>query len=276
MAETFNRPKKSLGQNFLTNSAVADRIVELSGVVRGDNVLEIGPGRGFLTERLVSTGADVTAVELDDSLSEYLVERFGKNSNFRLIHSDILKVNLMEVFAEAEGRIKVVSNIPYNISSPIIDLLCRSRKKVASAVLMLQKEVAVRLLSWPGSRDYGLTTLNLSLYATGKKLMDVRPESFTPAPDVMSSVIWLGFVEGLNYPLSDEAVFRNLTGVAFRERRKMIRNTLAKYLLSLGFAKEETERVFEKAGIDGRLRPEDIGTAEYVSLSNIISGIRES
>src|SRR3989339_1537413 len=140
LAETFNRPKKSLGQNFLTNGSVADKITELSGVSEGDHVLEIGPGRGFLTGRLLSRNAYVTAVELDKALVEYLKEKFGASEKFRLIHSDILKVNLEEVFSDIPGRIKVVSNIPYNISTPIIEVLCRYRKKIAEAILMVQKE----------------------------------------------------------------------------------------------------------------------------------------
>ena len=273
MAVTFNRPKKSLGQNFLIDANICDKITELSGVSEDEHVLEIGPGRGFLTERLLSKKAYVTAVELDDALSEYLKDKFKASDKFRLINSDILKVNLEEIFRDTPGRVKVVSNIPYNISTPIIETLCRYRKKIAEAVLMVQKEVAIRLLSAPGNKNYGLTTLNLSLYATGEKLMDVPPESFNPPPEVMSSVIRLKISEELIYPLKDDIIFRNLTGTVFRERRKMIRNTMTKYLLELGIDKRKAAEVFELAGINGESRPEDIGTADYVKMSNIISGI---
>ena len=265
-----HKPKKCFGQHFLVNTRIADRIVEHAGIAPGDRILEIGPGRGMLTERLLEKGAAVTAVEIDHALAGFLKERFGSRVGFIFIEADILKLDLGILFQDSPGRIKTVSNLPYNISTPVIELLCRSRKLVSEAVLMVQREVARRILSSPGTRDYGLTTLNLALCAQGRRLMDVKPSAFNPPPKVMSRVISLVFSEELLYPLKDETVFRAVTGAAFRQRRKMVRNTLKPYLNSLGIADSEVYRMLETAGIHPEARPETIDAEQFVRLSNAV------
>ena len=172
------------------------------------------------------------------------------------------------------GRIVVVANIPYNITTPIIDLLCANRRIISRAVLMVQKEVADRLLAPPGSRACGLTTLNLSLSAAGRKIMNVAPGSFTPPPEVTSTVIELTFSPELRYPLENEALFRDITGAAFRHRRKMIRNTLIPWLESVGFSREQAARALDNAGISPESRPETIDTGRFAALANLVSAIR--
>ena len=267
----MHRPSKSLGQHFLVNGRIADRIVECAGLKEDDTVLEIGPGRGILTGRLLERTCNVTAVEIDRNLINFLKEKFGGYNGFTLIEADVLKIDIKEVFKDVSGRIKVVSNIPYNISTPIIKILCRNRKLVSEAVLMMQKEVAQRLFSLPGSRDYGLTTLNLALCAEGHRIMDVKPGAFDPPPEVISRVILLVFNEGLRYPLENEEIFYAITGVAFRQRRKMIRNTVIPYMISQGISKADSLDLLSSAGIDPVSRPETLDVEAFVNLSNRIN-----
>ena len=266
-----HRSRKSLGQHFLIDGRIADRIVDSAGIEPEDTVLEIGPGKGILTERLLERTCNLTVVEIDRDLLGILNERFGKRKGFRIVEADILKIDLRELFKDVSGRIKVVSNIPYNISTPIIELLCRNRALVSEAVLMVQKEVARRLLSKPGSKDYGLTTLNLALCAKGRMVMKVKPGVFDPPPEVMSSVISLVFSVNLLYSLESEESFRTITGVAFRQRRKMIRNTLIPHMVSQGISKSGALNLLSKEGINPMSRPETLDVKDFVNLSNAIT-----
>ncbi len=262
--------KKRFGQHFLANGHTADRIVEAADIHPEDIVLEIGPGQGVLTSRLLEKAKQVTAVEIDRDLIGNLSEQFGRRSGFHLIESDILALNLYEVFRDSPGRIKVVSNIPYNISTPVIDLLIRNRALVLLAVLMMQKEVAERLLASPGSKDFGLTTINLGLCARIKKVMDVKPGAFNPPPEVMSSVVAVTFSPDYLYPLRDGKIFFEMTGAAFRKRRKMVRNTLIPYLISQGIPEEEAGGLMESTGISPTGRPENLSVSDFVKLSNAL------
>jgi len=274
------RPKarKRFGQHFLVDGRTADRIVEYAGIGAGDTVLEIGPGRGILTGRLMEKAGSVTAVEIDRDLVAELYNRFSGDSRLRLVEANILDTDLNTLFGDTPGKVKVVSNIPYYISAPIIDLLIRSRTLISAAVLMVQKEVADRLTSAPGSKEYGLTTLNLALYASCRKVMTVMPGSFRPPPEVTSSVIVITFDECPRYRLSDERVFRDLTGAAFRKRRKMVRNSVVPYLLSLGIGEVDAMAVLAGAGVDQTARPETIDVSAFVAMSNgvsaLVSGVR--
>lgn len=268
--EGRHRSKKRFGQHFLTNSYTAFRIVEAADIQPGDIVLEIGPGKGVLTSLLLDRAMKVTAVEIDRDLIGKLSEQFGSRSGFHLIEGDILALDLQKVFRDSPGRIKVVSNLPYNISTPVIDLLIRNRALVSLAVLMIQKEVAQRLLASPGSKDYGLTTINLGLCARVKNIMDVKPGAFNPPPEVMSSVVAVTFSPDYLYPLRDEKIFFEMTGAAFRHRRKMVRNTLIPYLVSGGIPEEEAGRLLERACISPTVRPENLSVSDFVKLSNAL------
>ena len=263
-----HRPIKRFGQHFLVDGGIADRIVDSAGLSSDDTVLEIGPGKGVLTERLLERAGRVTAVEIDRNLVPVLRKRFGGLPGFTMIEGDILDLDLPGAFAGVQGRIKVVSNIPYTISTPIVELLCRNRALVSRAVIMVQREVASRLLSPPGPKAYGLSTLNLALCAEGRRIMDVKPGAFDPPPEVMSSVIGLEFSECLRYPLEYEREFYAVTGAAFRQRRKMIRNTVIPYLTGRGLAMDDVERLLASAGIDPCARPETVGVGGFVALAN--------
>ncbi|MCD6308962.1 MAG: ribosomal RNA small subunit methyltransferase A [Candidatus Latescibacteria bacterium] len=267
-----HRPRKRFGQHFLTDGRIADRIVGSAGIGPDDVVLEIGPGKGILTGRLIERAREVVAVEIDRDLAGALEVRFGGKGSFRLIAGDILTVDIGGIAGKYERRIVVVSNIPYNISAPIVELLAANHRYLSRAVIMLQREVAQRLLAEPGSRDYGLTTLNLALYAVGRNVMDVMPGSFHPAPGVVSRVIALELAETCRYPLDDEAVFRRLTGAAFRQRRKMVRNTLLPFMAASGVSAGRASLLLESAGIDPTVRPERITVDSFVRLSNGLAG----
>ena len=261
------RARKRFGQHFLVNGGVADHIVESADLAPDDTVLEIGPGRGILTGRLLDRVRRVTGVEIDRGLAGELADTFGGRAGFRLITGDILEMDLPDIFRDAPGTIRVVSNIPYNISSPIVELLIRNRALVSRAVLMVQKEVARRLTTGPGSRDFGLTTLNLGLHAAARVLFDVRPGSFDPPPEVVSSVVRIEFESGPRVPPVNEALFRELTGAAFRQRRKMIRNTIVPFLRSRGMTGTQAVRLLVDAGVDPETRPERLGVGEFVTIT---------
>jgi len=263
--------KKRFGQHFLVNNGIADQIAELGGLGADDRVLEIGPGRGILTERLLARTPQVTAVEIDRDLIAGLRERFGGSGGFRLVESDILAVDMEKLFGDRPEKITVVSNIPYNISGPIVEMLIRHRRLISRAVLMVQKEVALRLTASPGSKEYGLPTLNLGLCARTARMMDVRPESFDPPPEVMSSVVRIDFEDQYLHPLRDEGIFRELTGATFRQRRKMIRNTIIPYFVSRGMTEEKAVQLLAESGIRPDLRPENLSVAEFARLSDLVT-----
>ncbi|MFC1539545.1 16S rRNA (adenine(1518)-N(6)/adenine(1519)-N(6))-dimethyltransferase RsmA [Candidatus Latescibacterota bacterium] len=264
------RTKKKYGQHFLIDDNIADQIVDYAGISPDNTVLEIGPGKGILTERLLERTGNVTAVEIDRNLIKYLKKKFLGSKGLNLVEADILKTDLNQLFEDVRGKIKVVSNLPYYISTPIVELLCKNTKLISDAVLMIQKEVASRLIAVPGSKEFGLTTLNLGLYAKGRAVMDIKPDAFNPPPAVMSSVILLVFSDKMLYPLESEVMFRTLTGIAFRQRRKMMRNTVVPYLVSLGISNDEITDILNASGIDTSARPETINVADFVNLSNAV------
>lgn len=269
---TGHRAKKRFGQHFLTNPSIAAKIADAAALTPDDTVLEIGPGRGILTEQLLSRAGQVVAVEIDRTLIPLLTDSFGADNRFSLIEQDILTVDLPSLFAGVSGRIAVCANIPYNITAPIIELLTANHALIDRAVLMVQREVADRLLAPPGTKQYGLPTLNLSLAATVKKVMTVAPGSFTPPPEVTSAVVALTFSPELRYQLIDQRLFHQITGAVFRQRRKMIRNTLGQFCAQRGITPENMEEALGAAGIDPKTRPETVDTARFVILTNALAG----
>jgi 16S rRNA (adenine1518-N6/adenine1519-N6)-dimethyltransferase len=265
------RPKKRLGQHFLINVHAAQRIASLLDLTEGTRVLEIGGGRGDLTKHLVASGADVTTVEFDSDMIALLQERFSQQTNFHVIHADILKLNLRDHFAANEA-IGLIGNLPYNITSPIIEWIIENRASFPCVVIMIQREVAERIAAKPGNKDFGSLTIFVQLFYEAEKIFDVKPGSFLPQPKVSSSVLRLtrrteALVTAEQFP-----DLRRLTSACFRWRRKqLIRILRDEY--SLGQAVLET--LLQRLQIDPTLRPEQMPVETFVSLSGQLSCLME-
>lgn len=254
------KPVKGLGQNFLTSDAIAARIVAEAGVNPGDRVWEIGPGRGILTRQLIAAGCQLTAFELDRRLEEPLRGEFGPN--LELVMGDILQVNWPAELARCEGPFKLVANIPYQITSPLLTLLERHHDRFERVVIMVQKEVAERICAPPGGKDYGVMTLRLKRIFDTAILFEVGREWFDPVPAVDSAVISL---QPRRVPalIPDLKKYLLVIQLAFSHRRKTLRNNLA----SLG-DKARLEEVQKLTGIDLSRRGETLSEAEFIVLSS--------
>lgn len=258
------RAKKRFGQHFLNDRNIIRKIVAAAGVKEGDRVLEIGPGTGVLTEELLATGANVTAIEVDQELIAYLKERFH-DERLTIIPADALKFSYEELAKEAGGRLKLVANLPYYISGPLLSKLLTERAAFSIMVLMFQKEVAVRITSGPGSRDYGNLSVLSQAFTEVKREFDVPARLFSPKPKVDSSVVSFHVLGSPKVDFDDEDFFRKVVRSAFGARRKTLLNALT----SLG-AKEEMLGALEEAGVDPQRRGETLSLTEFGALSRAI------
>ena len=260
--KTFNlRASKRLGQNFLIDSAVVEGIVEAAEISEGDDVLEIGPGIGTLTQGLLEAGANVTAVELDKKLPAVLAQTLEGYENFKLVEGDILKVNLEELMPQ---NFKVVANLPYYITTQILLTLMERKLPVTKIVTMVQKEVAERMIAAPNSKAYGAMTVAVQFRADVRIAFDVPPESFTPRPEVTSSVVVCDIRES---PFKvDENFFTKVVRAAFGQRRKTLLNSL----IGAGFQREAVEKALEVAKIETARRAETLTIKEFADLSNAL------
>ncbi len=261
-------PRKRLGQNFLTDRSVIAKIVEAAAIAPGERVLEIGPGTGNLTSELLAAGASVTAVEIDPRLCSRLEEDFGGVDAFTLVRGDALKLSLGGLITDGAGSFKVVANLPYNISAPILFKFLEERESFSALTLMLQKEVAVRICSPPGSKVYGILSVLLGVWYDITKEFDVARGSFSPPPKVDSTVITLRRLDTPSVEVADNAKFISVVKAAFGTRRKMLANSLK----SLGVEKEALAAAFAAAGIDPARRAETLTRAEFAALTTAIYG----
>lgn len=251
-----------LDQHFLVCEQTADRIVAATGIRPGERILEVGPGRGVLTRRLLKAGAEVTAVEIDEGLCEGLRGRFAGDA-ISVVHADWLELDLSTL----PSPVGVVSNLPYSVGTPILRRLL-DWPGWTSAVLMLQKEVAERVLAVPGGPDYGILSLAVWLKAEGDPLFDVPPECFSPPPKVQSAVLRLRRLTRSRLPdhLPEERFFR-VVKAAFSQRRKLAAKSVA---AGLGLARESVDSAFSDAGIPLFSRPQDIPPESYLHLANLL------
>lgn len=256
------RPKKSLGQNFLRDGSVIDRIVEALDISVGDTVIEIGPGRGALTEKLVSTGSTVIAIEIDRELVPVLRTQFHFDANFQVIEADILEYDLGDLLEGLDPeKTKLVGNLPYYISTPIIQKLIDHRKAFSQIVLMLQREVVERLTALPGASERGFITVMVEEAFYAKHLFDVDPRAFLPPPKVWSSVMSL---TPKSSDVPDLKKFRRLVSTAFAQKRKTILNNLRSTV-------EDATGSLQRSGIDPIRRSETLTLDEWKKLAADIS-----
>lgn len=260
------RPKKSLSQNFLINDKAARRIVESLDSKKDEIVLEIGAGKGALTKHLLEKAKKVLAVEIDKRLCDHLRERFREKENLSVINEDILKINLQDLFQPA-SVCKVVGNLPYQITSPVLSLLFENRKIITLCVLMVQKEVALRISSVPGAKDWSPLSIAIQLYADVKILFHLKPNSFFPRPKVESSVLKIIFLSEPRVCVEDEKFFFQVVRSAFGQRRKTLSNSLS---ANLDLPKKEIEVILNKIGIDPQRRAETLSLSEFAGLSMAI------
>lgn len=256
---------KSLGQNFLVDDGVLRDIVVGAEVGPEDHVIEIGPGVGTLTRELLKKAKRVTAIELDSELIPILTEELGQEENFELIHKDALKVDFNEIIKEGE-KVKLVANLPYYVTTPIIVKLLQEGYDFESLTIMIQKEVAERIDSAPSTKDYGSLSLLVQYYCNTKIIRRVAPSSFVPRPKVDSIVIRLDKLSQPRVLVSDEKLFFRVIRESFNMRRK----TLSNALKALKLTKEQLEAGFMKSGIDARRRGETLSIEEFAALANAI------
>jgi len=260
------RAKKRFGQHFLRDRVILSRIVKLAGLRPGDAVLEVGPGPGYLTEELLGAGARVTAVEFDRDICGYLNEEFSGHENFELIQSDAMKVDYLALAGEKGVRFKVVSNPPYNITGPLVAKIISERAAFGRVVLMLQKEVAKRLTSGPATKSAGALTIFLWLYYDVREAFPVYAGSFSPPPDVDSTVVVMEPLERPRASIVDEGFFRYVVKKAFSTRRKTLSNALKDVLAD----KKTLLRAFNEAGIDPVRRAETLTIKEFSALAEAL------
>ena len=256
---------KSLGQNFLVDDSVLEDIIEGAEISSEDHVIEIGPGVGTLTAELLKKAKRVTALELDASLIPILTEELKDRDNFTLINKDALKVDFKEIINQWE-KVKVVANLPYYVTTPIIAKLLNEGVNFDSLTIMIQKEVAERINASPGNKDYGALSLLVQYYCDTKIIRRVPPSSFIPRPKVDSIVIKLIKLPEARVEVKDEAMFFKVIRESFNMRRK----TLSNALKNIGLSKDSLEEAFKEADIDSRRRGETLSIEEFASLSNSI------
>jgi 16S rRNA (adenine1518-N6/adenine1519-N6)-dimethyltransferase len=256
------RMSKKLGQNFLIDEHVVRNIVEAANLTPGDAVLEIGPGIGTLTQGLAEAGGQVTAVEIDRRLIEVLGKTLEGYENIKIVHGDILRIDVAkEVMAP---RYKVVANLPYYITTPIIMGLLEARMPIDVLVTMVQKEVAERMVAVPGTKDYGSLSVAVQYYTQPEIMFLVPPASFIPPPAVDSAVIRCTVREKPPVEVNERVFFR-VVKAAFAQRRKTLSNTLK----TTGVPADTLRVILEKAGIDGTRRGETLSLQEFAAIANV-------
>lgn len=264
------RAKRSLGQNFLVGSHYPRRIVDSVAPQAGETIIEIGPGQGALTGLLVETGARVIAIELDPDLIPHLSQSFSDCEHFRLVEADALRVDYCELIAP-DASARVVANLPYYISTPIMQRLIEHRRCLSEMTLMLQREVVERITASPGGKEYGFLSVLAQFYCEVEKLFDVPPGAFRPAPKVYSSALRLR-ARARTAAVKDEVLLIELTKVLFAQRRKTILNNLRAGWGKLGLA--DASGIFgplSASGLDPKRRAETLSIEEIARLADAIT-----
>ncbi|MCK4837985.1 MAG: ribosomal RNA small subunit methyltransferase A [Desulfobulbaceae bacterium] len=266
-------PSKQRGQNFLVNPRTAEAIVANAGVTEDDTVVELGVGLGSLTLPLAAKAKKVIGIEVDRGIIKWHEEKNILPANVTLIHQDLLKADFRELAERAGSRLKIIANLPYSVSNPLVFKLLENREIMEYAVLMLQKEVGQRLQASPGTKAYGVLSVLLGAYASTKIIMNVGPGQFHPRPKVDSVVTKITFMPTPSrvkeLPAHDFALLRKLVNASFQQRRKTLFNSLSSSNIP-GTDKVNLAVVLKKAGIDPKIRPERLSVEDFVRLTNAI------
>ena len=261
---------KSLGQNFLINDEVVTNIVERADISSEDLVIEIGPGLGTLTKELLEKAGKVVAIELDKRMIEILTDRFSLYENFELINEDVLKVDLQNLIKSNIKanikRAKIVANLPYYITTPIIMKLLEEKLPIESITVMVQKEVADRLIEVPGGKNSGAITYSVYYYAQSEEILRVLPDSFIPAPAVESKVIKLDMRQESIINVVDEQLMFKIIKYSFMQRRKTLVNALEKS--GIFKSKSDIIKILESLNISSKIRGEALSLEDYANITN--------
>ena len=264
--------QKKFGQNFLIDPHVLDKIIAAAEITKDDFVLEIGPGIGTLTQYLAEAAREVVAVEIDSTLIPILKDTLSAYDNVSVINEDVLKVDLRKLAEERNGGkpIKVVANLPYYITTPIIMSLFESHVPLKSLTVMVQKEVALRMQAGPGTKDYGALSLAVQYYASPYLAANVPPNCFMPRPNVGSAVIRLTRFEETPVQVKDEKLLFRLIRASFNQRRQTLQNGLVNSQ-ELDFTKEQVAAAIATLGVSPSVRGEALTLEQFAALANALS-----
>ena len=268
------KANKSLGQNFLINSEVVENIVNSSEITAEDMIIEIGPGLGTLTKYLLEKAGKVLCIELDSKMIKILRDRFSVYDNFEVINSDVLKLNLNDIISEnkKQGKIKnvkVVANLPYYITTPIIMKLLEEKLDIKSITVMIQKEVADRLIETPGGKNTGAITYTVYYYCDSKKIMEVPNSSFIPEPEVTSEVIKMNLRDNPIVEINNPKIMFMIIKSAFMQRRKTLLNALTNTKVFI--SKEEGLEILKKLNLSENVRAEELSIQNFADIARIIT-----
>jgi len=263
-------PKKWMGQNLLADEGYLKKIVQAASIDEGETIVEVGAGLGVLTEELARRGANVVALEIDSGFFEVLEEKFADSSQVELIHADALRFDL-HALASRLGKLRVVANLPYSISSRLIFTFVENRDLFRSLHILLQKEVAERFVALPGTKDYGVLTVLLGVSAAVNLMFDIPAQAFYPVPDVISTLVRISFPDEPPVPIADMPLLVRLVKGSFAERRKTLRNTLRNFALP-GLTPQLLSNAAEHAGIDLGRRGETLSPLEFARFADAIHG----
>ena len=269
--------QKKFGQNFLIDPRVLEKIIDAANITKDDCVIEIGPGIGSVTQALLENAGKVISIEIDDKLIPILTAEYGHNEHFKLIHEDVLKVDLKKLIAEESPNrpIKVVANLPYYSTTPIVMTLLENELPIESITVMVQKEVADRLASKPSSKQYGAITVSVNYYATPSLVANVPRNCFMPRPNVDSAVIKLTVNQEPVVKVNNVQQMLKIIRGAFILRRKTLLNTLAAHG-ELGIPKEELKTLLDESGIGAQTRGETLSLEDFARLSDYIDEHRSN
>ncbi len=281
----IEKAKKSLGQNFLVDKNITMKIIKTAAIEPTDHVLEIGPGRGALTDLIIERCAKFTAIEADDKLFEFHSKKYSGLDNINIIHGDAVRADFNSLLKDKSDRFKIISNLPYNISGPMLAKIIDNREIISSVTLMLQKEVADRVVASvyckskkdnkkpeenkKGKKDkksYGVQSVIIQNYADVFFEFTVPPTAFRPQPKVTSSIITMNILDGPRFPVADYKFFKKTVKSGFGQRRKTLTNSLK----SVGLPSEELLKALTTAKIDPTRRAETLNIEEFTVLSNCL------